>query len=794
MRQESRSGLTCLALGLVLAFAGCGGSRSPAEAEGSAQVVLTVPQALSASDVARVELTVSGAGMTTRTDALVKTGGQWGGVLGQLPVGTGRTFSAQAFDASNTVRYAGQVAPVTILAGQTTAVTLLLQEVNAPAPFDNAAPRILSLVASPGTVAPGGQVALQATADDLNAGDSLTYAWTAPSGSFSAPASLNTAWTAPASAGQVVLTLTVTDSKGASASLGVTITVSTGNGSAAVNVTFNTWPRVSGVTALPSSIVVGQTTQVTASASDADGDNLSYQWQTSCAGTWTNATSASASFTPSEQPAGGICTLSVLVQDGRGGKGIGSLTLYVSTSPTTARFPPEVVETFHSVAIVPAQGETVVFRARARDPQGSALSFAWTANAAGLGTASDGATTSEVLWTAGDCLASGTSLTVTVTVTNALGLSASATMVLDGGTPCTPAPSPVAFIAAGGAHNLVVRQDGTAAAWGHNGYGQLGDGTHVDRLLPVPVQAQGFTGTTALSATAYHTLALKQDGTLWAWGYNDSGQLGDAVDAVRMTPTLVTGLTGTTALASGTYHSLALKHDGTVWAWGLNNLGQLGDGTTVNRTEPMPVTGLTGVTALAASTYHSLALKQDGTVWTWGYNSSGQLGDGTTTSHFTPAQVQGLTGVSAIAAGLTHSLALKHDGTVWAWGRNTDGQLGNGAAVNSPVPVQALRLTGASAIAAGAYHSLALKQDGTAWTWGRNSAGQLGDGTVEGSLTPVKVQGLTTVTALAGGDAHSLALLRDGTVWAWGVNDVGELGDGTTIDRAMPVRVQGLEN
>ncbi|NPC76319.1 kelch-like protein [Corallococcus exiguus] len=791
MQRSSRSGLTVLALGLVLALAGCGGPQQMLE--GSAQAVVTLPQALSASDVARVELTVSGAGMTTRTDALVKTGGQWGGVLGQLPAGTGRTFSAQAFDSSNAVRYAGQVAPVTIEANQTTAVTLLLQEVNAPPPFENAAPRILSLVASPGTVVPGGQVTLQATADDPNAGDTLTYAWTAASGSFGAPTSLFTTWTAPASAGQVALTLTVTDSKSASASLSVTITVSTGNGSAAVNVSFNTWPQVSGVTATPSSVAVGQSTQLTASACDMDGDSLSYEWTASCTGTWTNVASSSPSFTPSAQPAGGTCKLSVAARDGRGGTGIGSLTIYVG-APTPVRFPPEIVETFHSLATVPTQGDTVVFRARARDPQGSPLSFTWTANAAGLVAASDTATTSEVLWTAGACLTSGTSLAVTVTVHNALGLSASASMVLEGGTPCTPLPRRVTWIAAGGAHSLIVRQDGTAAAWGHNGYGQIGDGTNVDRRLPVPVQVQGLTGATALSATAYHTLALQQDGTVWGWGYNDSGQLGDALDMIRVTPAPVPGLAGVAALASGTYHSLALKQDGTVWAWGLNNLGQLGDGTTVSRTERMPVPGLTGVTALSASTYHSLALKQDGTVWTWGYNSSGQLGDGTTTSHFTPVQVQGLTGVSAIAAGLVHSLALKQDGTVWAWGRNTDGQLGNGAAVNSPVPVQVQGLTDVSAIAAGAYHTLALKQDGTAWTWGRNGTGQLGNGTVTGSPTPVQVQGLTAVTALSGGDAHSMALLRDGTVWTWGFNGEGELGDGATLDRAVPVRVQGLEN
>ncbi|NOK39668.1 kelch-like protein, partial [Corallococcus exercitus] len=323
MRRESRSGLALLALGLVLALTGCGDAQ-PAQ-EGSAQAVVTLPQALSVSDVTRVELATSGPGMTTRMDALVKTGGQWGGLLGQLPAGTGRTFTAKAFDASNAVRYAGEVANVTIQAGQTTAVTLLLQEVNAPPPFENAAPRILSLVASPGTVAPGGQVALQAAAEDANASETLTSAWTASTGSFSAPSSLTSTWTAPATPGPVVLTLTVTDSKGASTSLSVTVTVSTGNGSAAVNISFNTWPQVAGVTALPSSVAVGQATQVTASTSDADGDSLSYQWTASCAGTWMNATSASANFTPSAQPSGGTCTLTVVASDGRGGQGQGSL-------------------------------------------------------------------------------------------------------------------------------------------------------------------------------------------------------------------------------------------------------------------------------------------------------------------------------------------------------------------------------------------------------------------------------------------------------------------------------------
>ncbi|WP_233612067.1 Ig-like domain-containing protein [Corallococcus sp. AB045] len=787
MRQENRSRLACLALGLVLALAGCGGAQQPEEAEGSAQAVVTLPQALSASDVARVELTVSGTGMTTRTDALVKTGGQWGGVLGQLPAGTGRTFSAQAFDSSNTVRYAGQVTPVAIQAGQTTAVTLLLQEVNAPAPFENVAPRILSLVASPGTVAPGGVVALQATAEDPNASDTLAYAWTASTGSFSAASSLSTAWTAPASAGPVVLTLKVTDSKGASTSLSVTVTVSTGTGSAAVNVTVNTWPQVATVTALPSSVAVGQSTAVTATASDNDGDSLSYQWTASCVGTWTNATSQSASYTPSAQPSGGTCALTATVQDSRGGQGTGTLTVHVGP-PTTGRFPPEVVETSQSVATVPTAGGTVVFRVKAKDAQGSALSFSWATSTGTLGTASSTATTSEVLWTAPSCVPSGATASVTATVTNALGLSTRFAFALQGGATC--AASSGARLAAGQFHTLALKQDGTVWAWGNNGEGQLGDGTTTDRLTPV--QVPGLTGVAALAAGLSHSLALKQDGTVWAWGHNGHGQLGDGTTIRRLTPVQVPGLTGITALAGGGSHSLALKQDGSVWAWGFNSQGQLGDGTVTHRLTPGQVPGLTGVAVLAAGTYHSLALKQDGTAWAWAINGNGQLGDGTTTQRLAPVQVPSLTGVADLAANNHHTLAVKQDGTVWAWGYNNNGHLGDGTTTQRLTPVQVAGLAGVADLAAGNHHSLAVKQDDTVWAWGNNSYGQLGDGTTIQRLTPVQVAALAGVADLAAGNHHSLAVKQDGTVWAWGNNSYGQLGDGTTTNRLTPVRVPSL--
>jgi alpha-tubulin suppressor-like RCC1 family protein len=147
--------------------------------------------------------------------------------------------------------------------------------------------------------------------------------------------------------------------------------------------------------------------------------------------------------------------------------------------------------------------------------------------------------------------------------------------------------------------------------------------------------------------------------------------------------------TGITPMVKGgNYHSVALKTDGTVWAWGYNYYGQLGDGTYTDRSTPAQVSNLTDVKAISTLSSHALALKSDGTVWAWGYNYFGQLGDNTTTNRNTPVQVQNLTNVVAVAAGGSHSLALKSDGTVWAWGNNYSGQLGDNSTTNRSLPVQ----------------------------------------------------------------------------------------------------------
>src|SRR5262249_53631806 len=188
-----------------------------------------------------------------------------------------------------------------------------------------------------------------------------------------------------------------------------------------------------------------------------------------------------------------------------------------------------------------------------------------------------------------------------------------------------------------------------------------------------------LTGVIAIGTYGNHNLALKGDGSVWAWGDNSSGQLGDGGTAPRSGPVKVNGLPGyVITLAAGQNHSLAVLASNTVWTWGANGSGQLGDGSTVRRTTPVQAVGLANVIGVAGGMAHSLAMKTDGTVWAWGDNLYGELGDGSNTERHTPVQVSGLTGVKALAAGDFHSLALKNDGSVWAWGWNFDGQLGDG--------------------------------------------------------------------------------------------------------------------
>jgi alpha-tubulin suppressor-like RCC1 family protein len=387
-------------------------------------------------------------------------------------------------------------------------------------------------------------------------------------------------------------------------------------------------------------------------------------------------------------------------------------------------------------------------------------------------------------------------------------------------------------LAGGYVHSAMLKGDGTLWTSGYNAYGQIGDGTNFDRWLPVRVAGTGGTGylngIVGVACGYNHTIALELNGKVWSFGDNTYGQLGDSTTTARNSPVRVRNSTGTGnlngvgAVASGYYHSLAIKSDGSLYSWGRNDSGQLGDATNTQRLFPVHVVGSGGVgyldsiVAAAGGNLFTVALRADGSVWSFGANNYGQLGDGTTTPRNTPSRVKGeggvgnLAGIVAIAAGYEHCLALKSDGSVYSWGRNDLGQLGDNSTTNRYYPVKVAGIGGVgflaniTGIGCGRYHSAAMRADSTTCTWGDNAYGQLGKSSSGGFYYTFDVgidEKVPVIVHQAYGDSgnfagvykivcgawHTLALKWDGTFWGWGNNYYGALGDSTTADRSTPV-------
>jgi alpha-tubulin suppressor-like RCC1 family protein len=406
----------------------------------------------------------------------------------------------------------------------------------------------------------------------------------------------------------------------------------------------------------------------------------------------------------------------------------------------------------------------------------------------------------------------------------------------------------------GHGHSCALLTNNTVWCWGDNAYGQLGDASYIDRL--VPTATVELASISILSAGASHACAVDTAGVVKCWGRNDDGQLGDGTTNSSNVPVKV-GLTTVTAVGAGAYHTCNVLLDKTVTCQGYNVYGQLGNGTFSDSSpSAVPVQDLTNAIAVEASFEHSCALVAGGSAKCWGYNEHGQLGNGTVTATSpwgiaTAVQVKNaggtaLTGISALAVGELHSCALINAGpagTVKCWGYNGFGQLGDGTGTSSAAPVDVKVtgggiLTGVIAINAGGYflahHTCALMVDktvacwgnvfggagsfaepiagvtdveevasgalhfcvrrtgGTVACWGDNSEGQLGDGTNDDSSVPVEVLGITNATAIAGDYFHSCARLADKTMRCWGENNSGQLGDGTTDDSNVPVQALGV--
>jgi alpha-tubulin suppressor-like RCC1 family protein len=308
--------------------------------------------------------------------------------------------------------------------------------------------------------------------------------------------------------------------------------------------------------------------------------------------------------------------------------------------------------------------------------------------------------------------------------------------------------------------------------WGNNYSGQVGDNTN-QNFYSSPVQTvAGGTNWKQICAADNVFAAIKTDGTLWTWGWNYSGRLGDGTNVAKSSPVqTVAGGTNWKQVSVGALNTIAIKTDGTLWVWGQNNVGQLGDGTTINQSSPVQtVSGGNNWKYISGGEGHYGAIKNDGTLWLWGYNYNGRLGDGTTVRKSSPVQtVAGGTNWKSVSCGGTHTAAIKMDGTLWMWGRNSYGQLGTESISSRSSPVQTI--TGGNnwkqVSCSGNSHTGAIKTDGTLWVWGYNYYGQLGDGTIVAKSSPVQtVAGGTNWKQVSIGETSS-AIKTDGTLWTW---------------------------
>ena len=364
----------------------------------------------------------------------------------------------------------------------------------------------------------------------------------------------------------------------------------------------------------------------------------------------------------------------------------------------------------------------------------------------------------------------------------------------------TDSASPPATVTSATLHLIIGTAQAlpTVQAWGASG--PYGSTSAFSSAVPTVVGFPPGTDIVSVSAGADFMVALTSTGSLYAWGANDDGQLGDGSTASTDRPTLVQLPAGTTvrAVSAGGYHCLALTTSGTVWAWGANMYGQVGNGTTVSTDVPGEVSLPAGVTivSIAAGGVHSLAVSRTGTVYGWGRDLHGELGDGGWLNRSVPvaAALPPSVVVKAVAAGGAHSLALTSTGAVYSWGFDGSGRLGAGSFTTDRGPLRAQLPAGltATAVAAGAASSAALMSNGSVYDWGYNGQGQLGNGSRQSSDLPVKAGTPSGVrlTKVAAGAFDTVALGSGGAVYAWGDNADGQLGDGTTTNRATPVRSQ----
>jgi alpha-tubulin suppressor-like RCC1 family protein len=598
--------------------------------------------------------------------------------------------------------------------------------------------------------------------------DPLTYSWTFASKPAGSSVLLSDALTpspsfTPDVAGTFVLSLTVNDGK--LNSLPVTVKVTSANANVAPVAKAGAAQNVT----TNSAVVLDGS-----ASTDANSDILTYAWSfeskpAGSSATFNNSTAAMPRFTADKA---GIYVANLTVNDGALSSVVSKVTITVANANVAPVANAGLLQNTDTGSLVALSGVA------SSDANGDALTYAWSfvSKPAGSNASLSSATAAKPTFVAD---VDG-SYVVRLAVNDGALTSAPSTVTISATTPYVyVTPTGFLSIAAGDsnsspfAYTVVVKSDSSLWAWGGNDSGQLGDGTFATVLSPKQI-GTGYRFVTATTGPA-HTLAIKTDGSLWAWGSNSNGQLGTGATTNSGTPTQIG--TGYASVGSGTQHTLAVKSDGTLWAWGWNMSGEVGDGTTTRRLSPRLIGN--GFSAAGGGSNFSVALKLDGSLWTWGSANNGQLGDGLALSRsLIPKQIG--SGFSAISAAHVHTLALKPDGSLWAWGHNYNGSIGDGTTNDAFVPKQIG--AGFASIAAGDGFSLAIKSDSSLWAWGDNVCGMLGDGTTTRSLVPKQIG--TGYTAVFGSGGQTIATKSDGSLWAWGC-----LSDGTRSSTPKPVSV-----
>lgn len=307
--------------------------------------------------------------------------------------------------------------------------------------------------------------------------------------------------------------------------------------------------------------------------------------------------------------------------------------------------------------------------------------------------------------------------------------------------------------------------------------------------VPTPALAAG-TAWSSVSVGQDMACGVRVDTSLWCWGLNDNGQLGDGTTQVRTAPVRIGLPTGWASVSTGGRSGCAVGTDGSLWCWGLNGNGQLGDGTLTTRATPVRIGTATTWRQVAVGVSHACAVRTDGSLWCWG--AGPETGLALTTDVAVPTRVQPGTSWTQVSAGSRTSCGIRADGTLWCWGANTDGQTGTGAATGAPLlsPTRVGAATGWRSVSAGSLHGCAVRTDGSLWCWGSNTSGALGIGVAADQPVPVRVGTGTDWSVVSAGDDTSCALRAAGAVWCWGDNRSAQVGDGTTLARSVPTPVR----